>query len=302
MIESVRPNIDDFQQLKQVSIYGSRRQEGHIGNICQLIDTFLSRGIAVSIERKLASVLNSEGYRLAVRGIRECVRMPENTDIVVSIGGDGTFLRSAKWVQGREIPILGINTGHLGFLAENSVENSDGIIKALEAGEYSVEKRLVLEAVSEKIPSDEWPFALNEVAFLKSDSASMIKVKVAVDGHFLTDYSADGLLMATPTGSTAYNLSVGGPILDPTLNNIILSPVAPHTLTLRPLVLGAESEITATVTSRKGDFRLSIDGRSFVMPCGVEIRVRRAAHTVLALRRRGENFASSLRDKMRWGT
>lgn len=285
----------------QIAIYGSRRQDGHITSISTLLDALRTRGISVFIERRLASLLNQEGYRLSLHGIHECTDIPEHTDIVMSIGGDGTFLRSAKWVGGREIPILGINTGHLGFLAGYSMAEAGELADSLSDG-FIPERRLVLEAQSDSQVRINWPFALNEVAFLKAESASMINVRVEVDGIFLADYSADGLIMATPTGSTAYNLSVGGPILVPTLHNIVLSPIAPHTLTLRPIVVGADSELTAVVTSRKGDFRLSIDGRSVVLPCGTPIRICRARHSVVTLRKKGENFASTLRNKFLWGS
>lgn len=285
----------------QIAIYGSRCQDGHITSISTLLDALRARGISVFIERRLASLLNQEGYRLSLHGIHECTDIPEHTDIVMSIGGDGTFLRSAKWVGGREIPILGINTGHLGFLAGYSMAEAGELSDSLSDG-FIPERRLVLEAQSDSQVRIDWPFALNEVAFLKAESASMINVRVEVDGIFLADYSADGLIMATPTGSTAYNLSVGGPILVPTIHNIVLSPIAPHTLTLRPIVVGADSELTAVVTSRKGDFRLSIDGRSVVLPCGTPIRICRARHSVVTLRKKGENFASTLRNKFLWGS
>lgn len=289
-----------IKPISAVAIYGSRRQEGHIDDIKTLLDTLRGRGIEVYVERKLADLLNEEGYRLALHGVKSVTRFPEGADLVMSIGGDGTFLRTAKWMGGREMPVLGINTGHLGFLAENTVADGPRIVEALTKGEYSEERRLVLQAKFEGA-DDVWPFALNEVAFLKADSASMISVRVEVDGDFLADYSADGLIMATPTGSTAYNLSVGGPILEPTLQNVVLSPIAPHTLTLRPIVVGADSRITAVVTSRKKDFRLSIDGRSVMLPCGEKIIIERAPHSVVTLRKRGENFAHTLRNKFSLG-
>lgn len=286
----------------QISIYGSRRQDGYISSIGSLLDALRDRGISVFVHRNLASLLNEEGYRLKLHGIGECSSLPEGTDFVMSIGGDGTFLRSAKWVGGKEIPIIGINTGHLGFLAENSIADARDIVDDLLGGDFTPERRILLEAVCDDGTRIDWPFALNEVAFLKAESASMISVRIEVDGNFLADYSADGIIMATPTGSTAYNLSVGGPILVPTLHNIVLSPIAPHTLTLRPIVVGADSILRAVVTSRKGDFRLSIDGRSVVLPCGVPITIRRAPHSVITLRKKGENYASTLRNKFLWGS
>lgn len=287
-------------KIRTVALYGSRQQEGHISAIWELVCKLKSRGISVSIEKKLADVLTEAGYRLAVHGVRSCSKFPGETDMVISVGGDGTFLRTARWLAGREIPILGINTGHLGFLAENSTDNIDEVADLIAGGKFSVEKRMVLEVRSDAMPPSEWPFALNEVAFLKG-AASMIDIDTTLDGFHLAKYRADGLLVATPTGSTAYNLSVGGPILAPTLDSIVLSPIAPHTMTLRPVVVGGRSEIEACVLSRASDFRLSIDGHSVSLPCGSTVRIRKAPHSVLTVRRSGENFASTLRSKLLWG-
>ena len=288
-------------KITDVSLYGSRNQEGHVSGIWQLISTLQGAGIRVSVERKLADTLHEAGYRLSVHSIKVCTRLPETTNLALSVGGDGTFLRTAKWLRGKEVPIIGINTGHLGFLAENSTENVDAVTDLILSGSGEIERREVLQVECEGIPSSDWPYALNEVAFLKG-AASMIDIDVKSDGYHLATYRADGLLVATPTGSTAYNLSVGGPILAPTLESIILSPIAPHTLTLRPVVVGGNADIEATVTSRATDFRLGIDGKSYSLPCGTPVRIRKASHSVLTVRRPGENFASTLRTKLLWGS
>lgn len=278
-----------------IAFYGSRQQEGHVSAIWNLMLRLKEGGFSIAVERKLADVLSDAGYRLAVHGIMSCTAIPPEAVMAVSVGGDGTFLRTARWLDGKEIPVLGINTGHLGFLAENTADSVDDIVNLIESGRFTVERRLVLE-VSGPSPR----FALNEVAFLKG-AASMIDIDVNLDGFHLATYRADGLLVATPTGSTAYNLSVGGPILAPTLSNIVLSPIAPHTLTLRPVVVGGDSKIEARVVSRAEEFRLSVDGRSISMPCGSVVSIRKAAHSVLTVRRPGENFASTLRSKLLWG-
>lgn len=292
--------MEFLTSIKNVSLYGSRSQEGHISAIWDLIRTLLDAGINVNIEKKLADVLSREGYRLAVHGVKVCTRLPEATDVAISVGGDGTFLRTARWLCGREIPVLGINTGHLGYLAENPSEDANHVVSLLLSGEAIIERRLVLRVESASLPMSEWPFALNEVAFMKG-AASMIDVDVSLDGYHLATYRADGLLAATPTGSTAYNLSVGGPILMPGLDCFVLAPVAPHTLTLRPVVIGAHSELEVTVTSRAKDFRLAIDGHSSPIPCGEKIRINKAPHCVLTLRQPGDNFAATLRNKLNWG-
>ena len=287
-------------KIKNVSLYGSRSQEGHISAIWTLIQSFLSQGIHVAVEKKLASVLTEAGYRLPLHGIKVTGKISHESQLAISIGGDGTFLRTARWLAGKEIPIMGINTGHLGFLAENSTDNIAEAVDLLVSGTYTVERRLVLEVECEALPESEWPFALNEVAFLKG-AASMIDIDIQSDGYHLATYRADGILVATPTGSTAYNLSVGGPILAPTLRNIVLSPIAPHSLTVRPVVVDGDSHIKAVVKSRAPEFRLNIDGKSYSIPCGVPVKIKKASHSVLTIRKPGENFASTLSSKLLWG-
>lgn len=288
-------------KISNVSFYGSRHQEGHISAIWDLMQNLLAAGIKISVEKKLAGVLSEAGFRLAVHGIRTVTALPRDTGLAVSVGGDGTFLRTARWLSGREIPILGINTGHLGFLTENSTANIRAVTELITSGDATVERRIVLRVESDHLPASEWPYALNEVAFLKG-AASMIDIDVDIDGFHLAVYRADGLLVSTPTGSTAYNLSVGGPIVAPALDCIVLSPIAPHSLTLRPVVVGADSVVSASVHSRAPEFRLSIDGRSVAIPCGSKICIRKAEHSVLTLRKPGENFASTLRSKLFWGS
>lgn len=299
MMDSPHNSFTMDGSINNVSLYGSRSQEGHISAIWTLIHSLQENGFSVNVEKKLASVLSEAGYRLPLHGIKVISGINRDAQLAVSIGGDGTFLRTARWLAGKEIPILGINTGHLGFLAENSTQNIDEVVSLLKSGNFSIERRLVLKVECAALPSSEWPYALNEVAFLKG-AASMIDIDVKSDGHHLASYRADGLLISTPTGSTAYNLSVGGPILAPTLECMVLSPIAPHSLTLRPVVIPGNSYIEAVVASRAPEFRLSIDGRSTSVPCGMPVLIKKASHSVLTIRKPEENFASTLSSKLLW--
>lgn len=295
MTESVLNNV------RNVSFYGSRQQEGHISAIWSLILKLKEKGITVSLERKLADVLSSCRYRPSIHGIGTCSKIPSDCDLAISVGGDGTFLRTARWLDGREIPVMGINTGHLGFLAENSSSDIDEILSIITSGKAPIERRLVLRCeFTTHSGVNETAYALNEAAFLKG-AASMIDIEVNLDGFHLASYRADGLIMSTPTGSTAYNLSVGGPIIAPTLQCIVLSPIAPHTLTLRPVVVSANSSVIATVSSREPIFRLSVDGKAADVACGSAVKISKAQFEVLTVRRPGENFASTLRSKLLWG-
>lgn len=223
---------------------------------------------------------------------------PIDAALALSIGGDGTFLHTAKWVGRSCIPILGINAGHLGYLADfTPAEFLDIDVNALRA-----EERMVLRVeCSAPLPEGFVPYAVNEVALLKTDTASMISVNASLNSHPLTTYRADGLLVSTPTGSTGYNMSVGGPIIEPTVPAMVISPVAPHALTMRPLVVGARSEITMHAESRADLCLLSLDSRSAQIPSGATVKVSAADFPVIVVQRAGYHFAATLRTKLLWG-
>ncbi len=224
--------------------------------------------------------------------------------MVVSIGGDGTFLRATHWVDSMPIPIVGLNGGHLGYLSAwrlADLDDASELARQLMDGAYDVEHREAIELVCSDMPDDVWHYALNEVSVHKDLSASMINVRAAINGYFLTDYFGDGLIIATPTGSTAYNLSVGGPIMQPQLKAWVLSPEAPHMLNMRPLVVDSSSTLQLIPTSRSGQYMVSLDGHSFSLPSGTRIELRRAGFTVAVVKQRSMTFASILREKLLWG-
>ena len=202
-------------------------------------------------------------------------------DAVISIGGDGTFLRTATRVGSKGIPMVGINTGRLGFLADITADRITDAITRIHNGDYTLEERNLL---------------------LKHDISSMIQVATSVGGTPMITYQADGLVVATPTGSTAYSLSVGGPIIAPGTNVICLTPVAPHSLTMRPLVLPADETIHLDVTSRSHSFLVSIDGNSFSCPEHTAIEISRAPFRISVIKPAKGDFFATLREKMLWGT
>ena len=225
----------------------------------------------------------------------------QTIDFALSVGGDGTFLTTAALVGHLDIPILGINCGHLGYLAEVQTDNLELVLDQLVNNNYTIEKRSMLEVSCQQDGKLASPYALNEVAILKSGLSSMITVDVTLNGEFLHNYKADGLLVATSTGSTAYNLSVGGPLLDPHVNAIILSPVATHSLNIRPLVVLDDSKIDIKIASRNGNFLLSVDGRSQVLSQDVQLHIERSQRTIKLVRINGQTFMQSLKDKLNWG-
>lgn len=222
-------------------------------------------------------------------------------DMVISLGGDGTFLRAASRVGRKDIPILGINTGRLGFLADVSPDEIERTFDEIYSGHYKVEERSLLHLQSDDPQLQHAPYALNEIAVLKHDSSSMIAIHTAINGAPLTTYQADGLVVATPTGSTAYSLSVGGPIMVPHSRTIALTPVAPHSLNVRPIVICDDWEITLDVESRSHNFLVAIDGRSASCSEHTRLTISKAPYTIKVVKRHDHIFFHSLRDKMMWG-
>lgn len=222
-------------------------------------------------------------------------------DIVISLGGDGTFLKAASRVGKKNIPILGINTGRLGFLADISPEEMESTLEDIYNHHYKIEERSVLQLDCNDKSVMHCPYALNEIAVLKRDSSSMISIHTAINGAPLTTYQADGLIIATPTGSTAYSLSVGGPIIVPHSKTIAITPVAPHSLNMRPIVICDDWTITLDVESRSHNFLVAIDGRSESCKETTRLTISRADYTIKVIKRFDHIFFNTLRNKMMWG-
>lgn len=222
-------------------------------------------------------------------------------DMAISMGGDGTFLKSATRVGRKSIPILGINTGRLGFLADISPEEMEDTFDEIYRGDYKVEARSVLQLECNDRRLMLNPYALNEIAVLKRDSSSMITIHAAINDAPLTTYQADGLVIATPTGSTAYSLSVGGPIMVPHSKTIAITPVAPHSLNVRPIVICDDWRITLDVESRSHNFLVAIDGRSEKCSESTRLHISRAPYSALVVKRAKHVFFDALRQKMMWG-
>jgi len=222
-------------------------------------------------------------------------------DLMFSIGGDGTFLEAITLVRDLDIPIAGINSGRLGFLADISKEEITQAVAEIDAKQYRIRSLDVLKVLTPENPFGEFNFALNELALSKRDSSSMITVHAWLDGEFLNSYWADGVIVATSTGSTAYSLSVGGPIVHPLSPNFVVSPIAPHNLSVRPLVIPNSMELKLKVDARGGKFMISLDSRSHVMNQGVEIIVRKADFSIKVVERYQNSYYNTLRNKLMWG-
>lgn len=282
------------------ALYGNTYQAKKSAHVERLLDILARRGAEVYICREFHQFLTRE-LHLDVRcaGVFDESRF--DVDMVLSVGGDGTFLKAASRVGARGIPILGINTGRLGFLADVSPEEMEETFDDIYSGSYRVENRSVLSVSCEGQELKGYPFGLNEIAVLKRDSSSMISIHTSVNGAYLTTYQADGLVIATPTGSTAYSLSVGGPVIVPHSQTMAITPVAPHSLNVRPVVICDDWEITLDVESRSHNFLIAIDGRSETCRQGSRLTIRKADYQIKVVKRASHIFFSTLRDKLMWG-
>lgn len=282
-----------------LALYGKSRQDENLTGIMNFMAEARKMGFSLLCHEKFASYLRRSGIREDL--IPDVFYGIPAVKAAVSFGGDGTFLRTARRLAGTEIPVAGVNTGHLGYLAHFSLDNPSLLLDGICQDSLSTQPRKLISVSGDGIPADFICDALNEVAVQKDDSASMINVHVELDEFFLADYRADGLIVSTATGSTAYNLSVGGPILQPGLDCMVLSPVAPHSLTLRPIVVAGESRLRLVMASRTGSFRLSVDGYSCTMKEGSVLELKTAPYVVNLLTPKDDTFAASLREKLLWG-
>lgn len=225
-----------------------------------------------------------------------------HADIALSMGGDGTFLETASRVRDKNIPILGINMGRLGFLADVSRDHIEECIEDVYNHTYKVDERSVIETKTDGTPLKGYPYALNDVAVLKRDNSSMISIRVEACGEFLANYEADGLIINTPTGSTGYALSVGGPVIDPRSHTFCITPVASHSLNARPILLRDDVELNLSIRSRNHNFLVAIDGRSEACTEATRLTLRRAPYNIHVLQRKDHSFYTTLREKLMWGT
>lgn len=284
----------------KIGVFGSEYQEDKLIVIKRLFEKLNELEFQVYIDSRFNDfLLDGLNYKPQVDGIFSGDDF--DFDVAFSVGGDGTFLRTAARVNRQNIPILGINTGRLGFLADIAANELDDVLVDLFKGYYRIEERTLLKLHTEHHSYKDYNYALNEIAILKRDTSSMITIHTKLNEEYLTSYQADGLVIATPTGSTAYSMSVNGPIMLPQCANLVLSPVAPHSLNVRPLVIPDSYKITLDVESRSDYFLIALDGRSEVFPAGIQLTILRADYTTKVIKRYRQTFYQTLRDKLMWG-
>ena len=290
----------DKRQRLRFAIFGNEYQVGKSVAIQTVLDVLIRHDAEVYIDRAFYDFIYTHFENVpAIAGMFDDDDF--EVDYVVSLGGDGTFLKAASRVGKKQIPIIGVNTGRLGFLAGVLPGEVELMIDDVYAENYEVANHAAIEIVTEGESIQGCPYALNDIAVLKRDDASMISICTEVNGDYLVTYQADGLIVSTPTGSTAYSLSNGGPIIVPQSGNLCLTAVAPHSLNSRPIVISDDSEVRLKVTSRTHNFLVAIDGRSERMDEGTTIIIHKAPFPIRIVKRMGQRYFSTLREKMMWG-
>ena len=288
------------RQPLKFAIFGNEYQAKKSTSIEKILDYLAQKGAEIYVENAYFEFLTrSQHIDVKAAGVFEDYNF--DVDYVISMGGDGTFLKAASRVGAKGTPIIGVNMGRLGFLADVLPGEVEAALDSLYAGECQIEEHVVIQVEAEGGVLAGNPFALNDIAVLKRDDASMISIRTQVDGEFLVNYQADGLIVTTSTGSTAYNLSNGGPIIIPQSSSLCLTPVAPHSLNIRPVVINDTAEITLDVESRSHNYLVAIDGRSERMTEGTRLVIRKAAHTIKIVKQRNQRYFSTLREKLMWG-
>jgi NAD+ kinase len=222
-------------------------------------------------------------------------------DYLISIGGDGTILSSIEYIRETELPVVGINTGRLGFLAGVSAPNASKAIEDIEKGHYSIDSRTVLQLESNVEIFSGVKFALNDFVIHKKDTASMVTIHTFINGEFLNSYWSDGLIISSPTGSTGYNLSCGGPILYPSSESFVITPISPHNLNVRPIIVSDKNIISFEIEGRSSSFLATLDSRSESINQNVQLAIRKADFKFNLVRLNDENYLSTLRQKLMWG-
>lgn len=289
-----------------IAIFGNAQKPATITEVAHLLEFMNEHKVHVYLSQELRQEMNLREYPAfpSEWELIDGAWVPghgEVIDFALSIGGDGTFLTTASAIADKNIPILGINSGHLGFLADVQICDVDAILDRLLRGDYSIEQRSLLQVTPGEGGHILANNALNEVAVMKQSLSSMITVETSLNGEHLNSYEADGLVIATATGSTAYNLSVGGPLMVPQAKGILLSPIAGHSLTVRPLVIPDNWMIDLKIKSRNGNYLVSVDGRSQVMADTVTLHIERAPYTIKVVQVGNNSFLNSLKTKLGWG-
>ena len=287
----------------KIAIY-IRQYTAENESILQQLFSLLTPDDQVYIEQEILSELQLRSDKFnSAKSFASFEDLNTSYDVMLTIGGDGTLLKGITYVRSLQIPILGINAGRLGFLATAHKDDLPNVLEQLRKGDYQVVERSVIEAVFADTgePVDTVNFALNEITVTRKNTASMITVDTELNGDYLCSYWADGLIIATPTGSTGYSLSCAGPVILPTAKNFVLTPIAPHNLSARPVIIPEDAEVKLSISGREKKFLMSLDSNIKSIPNKQSIIVRKAPFVVKMIRLEGDSFIKTLRTKLLWG-
>ncbi|MDB4710173.1 NAD kinase [Flavobacteriales bacterium] len=286
----------------KIVVYGNKFNKEASPYVEQLFNLLIEKGVQISVNNSLFEFTKQFfplNEKVIVKNKKSLLEV--DTDFLISVGGDGTILDTITTVRDSNVPILGVNTGRLGFLANNTKDEIVSSVNSLLSGEFKIDSRTLLSLKSNVNQFGEDNFALNEFTLHKKDSSMMMTVHVFIDGEFLNSYWADGVIVATPTGSTAYSLSCGGPLLSPGSDNFVITPIAPHNLNLRPLVVKDDVEILLKMEGRDAEFLTTLDSRSQTVKQDAVITLKKASFNVNLIQFNHQNFFSTIRNKLYWG-
>ena len=279
-----------------------------LGKIIESESTEYITKIISLLEKSKVSVFLEFEYFKSLNGfVSESVssfkELDKSFDLLISIGGDGTILKAITFVKDLSIPIVGVNTGRLGFLAKIQIENIEQVIEEIISGNYSISERTLIEVSTSKNNEQlsKLNFALNEITLSRKNTTSMISIDTKLDNKHLNSYWADGLIISTPTGSTGYSLSCGGPIIMPEAENLIINPIAPHNLNARPLIIPDSTEIKIKVNGRENEFLISLDSRITTLSNSNEVIIKKSPFKIKMIELENESFLITLREKLMWG-
>jgi NAD+ kinase len=283
----------------KIAVHGKEFQRQSAPFINRIFELLANHELCVS--SKFAACLKNPSFKKFSWKTYEPGESVKNIQLFISIGGDGTLLETVSHIGEFEIPVLGINTGRLGFLATISRDETERALAQVLEGSYSLDKRAVLRLETSNNIFGKQDFALNDFTIVKKDTSSMITIHTYIDGEFLNSYWADGIIVATPTGSTGYSLSCGGPLIFPRSGNFVITPVSPHTLTVRPIVVSDKSEISFQVEGRSKKFLVSLDSHIATIDSSVKLKLKKADFKVNLIQLEGNHYFKTLRQKLNWG-
>jgi NAD+ kinase len=288
----------------KIAIFGQYYQNNTAEIVRKVVDFLETNSILISFERTFLATLQEKNIvTQKYSSFSNASELDADFEALISIGGDGTILKAATFIRDKNIPIIGINAGRLGFLATVQYENIEALLQKVLVKDYIISKRSLLSVrtVPEYENFKDLDFALNEVTVARKDTTSMITIDTMLNEEYLTSYWADGLIVSTPTGSTGYSLSCGGPVLTPEVASFVVTPMAPHNLNARPLVITDDTEITLKVSGREEQFLISLDSRIAAVSKDTTVYIKKASFTLSVIEFKDETFLTTIRKKLLWG-